>query len=270
MGRRFNETLDPHTGITPKTAWSVMFTGQRKSRFKGELTFEIPTLVPASQVLAAIERMRAKMGGDGLTDTQRANRYGRKVSRMADLHFRALIPPDGLAAPDEREDTKNDRCSVYFMLFRAVYATIAVHYFCPPRISLQTYKSEIQGHRELFEGSTPQMRRSYRSRRYYDYYQIATADGTNIDGRQGIRLEQNIPGLELLEVFQPHDNEGISVEMIDGLQPHDNELVIRFVDTNHHYDPSVKERIPIPCLQPATETADSMNTPPPTAPAPAA
>ena len=34
-------------------------------------------------------------------------------------------------------------------LFRAVYATLAVYYYCPPRVNGILFKAEIQGHRMI-------------------------------------------------------------------------------------------------------------------------
>ena len=52
IGRRISELLGPQTTLKPKTAFSVLFSGQLKTR--GEpFSFEIPTLCPAPVVLDA-------------------------------------------------------------------------------------------------------------------------------------------------------------------------------------------------------------------------
>jgi len=38
---------------------------------------------------------------------------------------------------------------LYMHLFRAVYATLAVYYYCPPRVNGILFKAEIQGHRMI-------------------------------------------------------------------------------------------------------------------------
>ena len=208
-GRRMSELLDGHAKFEPATAWSVLFTGQRKHKGDREaFAFEIPTLAPAEKVLAAWGRL-AVMLGDEVLDPQRINhRYGHGVNEAADRHFKGLIPPrlprvrkaqEGTSEDLHAQERKGD--ALYLHLFRAVYATIAVHWFCPPRVNRIVFKAEIQGHRRVLEAPTRAMRRSYTAARHYDDYQIADSTGKNLDGRQGIKLGK-VAGVEVLRAFQ--------------------------------------------------------------------
>jgi hypothetical protein len=210
IGRRISELLDGHARLKPATAWSVDFTGQRKHRGDPEdFAFEIPTLAPAATVLAAWERLQVMLGSQRLDPREINNRYGHQVNQAADQHFCGLVPSRLPAAPksDRRGGMDNPQArqhrsdALYLHLFRAVYATIAVHWFCPPRINRLVYKAEIQGHRQILEAPSSIMRRSYSASRHYDDYQIADASGENINGHQGIKLGI-LPGLEILRAFQ--------------------------------------------------------------------
>ena len=204
-----SELLDGHAKLEPATAWSVLFTGQRKHRGNREdFCFEIPTLAPAEKVLGAWQRLLVMLGDEVLDPQSINNRYGHTVNEAADRHFRGLIPPrlpaarkgkeGGLEDPHARERGGD---ALYLHLFRAVYATIAVHWFCPPRVNRLVFKAEIQGHRRVLDAPTRAMRRSYTAARHYDDYQVADPSGKNLDGRQGIKLGK-WPGLEVLKVFQ--------------------------------------------------------------------
>ncbi len=210
VGRRISELLDGHARLEPATAWSVCFTGQRKHRGDREdFSFEVPTLAPAVDVLAAWQRLLVMLG-DQVLDPQTINhRYGHAVNAAADRHFRGLVPPRLPPAPkpgteslaDDPHGRERRGDALYLHLFRAVYATIAVHWFCPPKVNRLVFKAEIQGHRQILDAPTPVMRRSYAASRHYDDYQIADASGKNIDGRQGVKLGE-LPGVEVLRVFQ--------------------------------------------------------------------
>ena len=208
VGRRISELLDAHARLEPATPWSVFFTGQRKHRGEREdFAFEIPTLAPALDVLAAWARLQVMLGDQGLDPQEINNRYGHEVNQAADRHFRGLVPPrlprppkgkaGSLADPHARQRPGD---ALYLHLFRAVYATIAVHWFCPPRVNRLVYKAEIQGHRQILEAQGT-LRRAYTASRHYDDYQIADESGENLDGRQGIKLGR-LEGLEVLRVFQ--------------------------------------------------------------------
>ena len=185
-GRRISELLGYRTKLEQKTNYSVLFTGQLKSR--GDLfTFEIPTLCSAQKVLEAWKSLRFMLGSEQL-DPQIINlRYGRQCKEAANKHFADLVPP------------RHGDDDLYMHLFRAIYATIAVFYFCPPRVNDTLFKAEIQGHRMIIDTADKKKRRAYSASRHYDDYKIQDASG-NVDGRRGLRLGK--PGVQVLEVFQ--------------------------------------------------------------------
>jgi hypothetical protein len=88
---------------------------------------------------------------------------------------------------------------LYMHLFRAIYATLAVYYYCPPRVNGILFKAEIQGHRMIATTTDQETLRSYTASRHYDDYAIADPSG-NVDGRRGLRLGE--PGVQVLEVLQ--------------------------------------------------------------------
>jgi FtsZ-binding cell division protein ZapB len=194
VGRRISELLLSQFSL--KSEWSLSFSDMLKKNDDARPTvIEIPTLVPASEVLGAIERLQAKLQMDDLkleavspkAAKQKVNsRFSEPVSAQCQHHFADLIP------------TRSDRDTLYTHIFRAVYATIAAHWFCPPSVPEHLFKAEIQGHFTLSKDGKKLP--NYSARANYDDYAIGTEDG-NRDGRLGIKLGV-FPGLEVIEVFR--------------------------------------------------------------------
>ena len=186
IGRRLSELLGLKTKLEPKTEFSILFSGQLKHQ--GELAaFEIPTLCPASTVLDAWKRLKFMLGSEQLDPQSINRRFSRQCKEAANRHFADLVPP------------RMGEDDLYMHLFRAVYATLAVHYYCPPRVNGILFKAEIQGHRMIATTTDKETLRSYTASRHYDDYAIADASG-NVDGRRGLRLGE--PGVQVLEVLQ--------------------------------------------------------------------
>ena len=185
-GRRISELLGARTTFAQKTNYSVLFTGQLKQQ-RETLTFEIPTLCPAASVVEAWKRLRFMLGAVYLSPRRSNDKYGRECTQAANRHFADLVLP------------RHGEMDLYMHLFRAVYATIAVHFYCPQHINSTLFKAEIQGHRMVADASTKRALRSYSASRHYNDYYVADSNG-NVDGRQGVRLGG--PGVQLLEVFQ--------------------------------------------------------------------
>lgn len=186
-GRRSSEVLAT-ASFEPKTKYSALFRGQLKR--KGEditLQFEIPTLAQSQKVIDALAFLRREVNCTGLTNRQVNQKYGNAVAKACDRHFSDLIP--------QREGKDN----LYTHLFRCIYARIAVLYYCPVRVADIVYMAAIQGHYQILEAPDAELRRSYASTRNYFDYKIGDRTG-NIDGRQGIKLEQ--PDVEVIEVFK--------------------------------------------------------------------
>lgn len=186
-GRRVSEVLKT-AEFTFKSAYSVIFTGAVKRRDESvPLTFEIPTLVPANTVIDAIASLRGWLDTNDMTNRQINDRYEQTVAQMCDRHFRDLVP------------LRDGKGNLYTHLFRAVYATIATHWFCPPTVSDLEFRAYIQGHFQILHETNQQKRTSMAAQRHYWDYKIADGQG-NVDGRLGIKLQET--RVRVLEAFE--------------------------------------------------------------------
>src|SRR6476646_5009189 len=181
VGRRISEIL--LSDFSLKSAWSLNFSEMsKKSELATGLVIEVPTLAPASTVLKAMQRLQKSLKIEDLKlesltrkmAKQTVNyRYSEFVAAKCHEHFSDLVPA--------RADGEN----LYSHIFRAVYATIAAHWFCPLNVPEHLYKAEIQGHFTLTKEGKKLP--NYSARANYDDYAIATENG-NRDGRLGIKL----------------------------------------------------------------------------------
>jgi hypothetical protein len=192
IGRRISEIL--LSSFSLYSHWSLEFSEMSK-KSDTSMTIEIPTLAPASVVLAAIQRLQFSLQIDDLkADAFSAKnakqvvnqRFSMAVTDRCHLHFSDLIP------------LRTDRENLYTHLFRACYATIAAHWFCPVTVPEHTFKSEIQGHFTISQDGHKLP--NFSARANYDDYAICSADG-NRDGRLGIKLGL-FPNLQILTVFR--------------------------------------------------------------------
>ncbi len=187
-GRRVSEILKT-AHFTFKSTHSVMFTGAVKRRQESvALNFEIPTLVEANTVIEAISKLRGWLDTSNLTNRQINERYEQAVAQACERYFRELVP------------LREGKGNLYTHLFRAVYATIATHWFCPPTVSDLEFRAYIQGHFQILNEANEQKRTSMAAQRHYWDYKIADGQG-NVDGRLGIKLQQS--GVQVLEAFDP-------------------------------------------------------------------
>jgi Telomere resolvase len=193
IGRRISELLLSRFSF--KSSWSLTFSEMAKKADTEGLTIEIPTLAPANVVLRAIERLQKGLRTEDLKlnslspkmAKQTVNqRYSKPVANKCVEHFSDLVP------------SRSDRENLYSHIFRACYATIAAHWFCPPTVPEYNFKAEIQGHFTLTKDGRKLP--NYSARANYDDYAIGTEDG-NRDGRLGIKLG-TLPGLETIETFR--------------------------------------------------------------------
>ena len=192
VGRRISEIL--LSDFTPQSGWSLCFSEMAKKKETDGLTIEVPTLAPADVVLDAIEKLQRGLQVEDLKldslspkmAKQKVNgRYSEPVANRCVEHYSDLVP------------SRSDRENLYTHIFRAVYATIAAHWYCPPNVPEHNYKAEIQGHFTLAKDGRKLP--NYSARANYDDYAIGTEDG-NRDGRLGIKLG-TVPGLEVIEAF---------------------------------------------------------------------
>ncbi|MDJ0708619.1 MAG: protelomerase family protein, partial [Leptolyngbyaceae cyanobacterium MO_188.B28] len=152
-----------------------------------QLSFEIPTLAQAEYIINALNKLRQIVDTEGMDNTDINQKYSGAVALACDRHFADLIP--------QREGRDN----LYTHLFRSVYAAIATHWYCPPRVADIEFKAAIQGHFIVLDQTNPERRRSLAASRHYSDYKMGDGKG-NIDGRQGIKLGQ--PGKEVIEMFK--------------------------------------------------------------------
>jgi len=198
IGRRVSEIL--LSGFSLHSEYSLLFTDpSKKTGLDKDFTIEIPTLAPASVVLNAIERLQQSLNIAALKQVDGSSkelkravnrRYSEAIARQCDRHFGHLVP--------KRQDKDN----LYTHLFRAVYATIAAYWFCPPNIPEHNFKAEIQGHFTIAADGTKLP--NYSARANYDDYAISDRSG-NRDGRLGLKLGEC--GVSGLQVFQPRQHD---------------------------------------------------------------
>ena len=215
-GRRSAEILAT-AQFEYKTPYSVTFTGALKR--KGEtqqLSFEIPTLAQAEYIINALNKLRQIVDTEGMDNTDINQKYSGAVALACDRHFADLIP------------RREGRDNLYTHLFRSVYAAIATHWYCPPRVADIEFKAAIQGHFIVLDQTNPEKRRSLAAGRHYSDYKMGDGKG-NIDGRQGIKLGQ--PGKEVIEMFKDKSSQnGKGKKSADSMAKRSRSLIQVFAD----------------------------------------
>lgn len=186
-GRRITEVLK--TGVfSPKTAYTLWFKGQLKTKEYDLEAYEIPTLVPADLVLAAIARLRQLQDCSQMSNDVVSQRFGPVMRQMADQHLRGLIPK------------KDEGQNLYTHLSRSIYGRLCVLYHCPPSVFDLHYMAHILGHYWYFREQDEKKRANLDSTLHYMDYVIGDGRG-NLDGRRGIWLGTK-PGVEVLDEFR--------------------------------------------------------------------
>ncbi len=187
-GRRSSEILAT-AQFEVMSKWSVIFTGALKRRGESQrLSFEIPTLTTARRVVEALARIRKLVDTKGMDAEAVNDKFSKDVAKVCDRAFGDLVP------------LREGRDNLYTHLFRSVYATIATHWYCPPRVSDLEFKAQIQGHFQVLDEENPQLRRSLAASRHYSDYEIGDGNG-NREGRKGIKL--GYAGVQVIEAFKP-------------------------------------------------------------------
>lgn len=213
IGRRVSEIL--LSRFEPYSNWSIRFRDPAKkpAELAEDFAIEIPTLAPAGVVMAAITRLQRALKIDALKAEaltlkgakQKINqRYSAPISEACNRHFSGLV------------ECRNGRDDLYSHLFRAIYATIAAHWFCPPTVPEHNFKAEIQGHFTIGAADGAKLP-TFSARANYDDYAIGTADG-NRDGRLGIKLG-GLLGLQVMDAFAPGRRQQPAPTGLDTLQP---------------------------------------------------
>ena len=112
-GRRLTEVLK--TGVfSPKTTYTLWFKGQLKTKKYDLEAYEIPTLVPADLVIAAVDRLRRLQDCTQMSNDAVSQRFGPVMRQMADQLLRPLIP--------KRDPDQN----IYTHLSRSIYGRLCV------------------------------------------------------------------------------------------------------------------------------------------------
>ena len=135
-----------------------------------------------------------------MTAAQVNRLYGQAVARACDHHFAELVP--------NREGKDN----LYTHLFRAIYATIATFWYCPPTVNDTEFKAAIQGHFAVLDEANSELRRSLAASRHYSDYEIADAVIAHHEGkRKGIKLGQS--GIKPIQMFAAPTQEAESEQV---------------------------------------------------------
>jgi hypothetical protein len=200
-GRRSSELLA--TGVfVPKSKWSVLFSGALKR--KGELQklhFEIPTLTTAQKVCGALDMIRQQLPQAASMSANAVNAtFGSAVAAACDRHFAGVVPP-------------RSGGNLYTHLFRAVYATIATFWYCPPNVDPIEFRAAIQGHYAVLDAQNSELRRSLAASRHYADFEIADKVIAQYGGkRKGIKL--GAAGIRPIEMFEGVEKD-MEVSMVD-------------------------------------------------------
>ncbi|WP_010474803.1 protelomerase family protein [Acaryochloris sp. CCMEE 5410] len=195
-GRRCAELLKTAT-FAYQSPVSIWLTGATKAKQKEPLSFELPTLAPAQQVLDIISKVRKLVDTTGMNNRQINAQYEADVVTACDRTFWDLL------------DHERVEGNIYNHLSRTVYARIATLWYAPPQILDIDFMAAIQGHTIILGTNDLEDKKALAEKRHYFDYQIGTQQG-QIDSRQGIRLSD--PDVSFLENFQGEDELAPKIE----------------------------------------------------------
>ncbi|GHO70501.1 hypothetical protein KSC_093930 [Ktedonobacter sp. SOSP1-52] len=190
-GRGLVEIL--HTGhFTKKSAYSLLVAAPMTVYEVMSDPFEVPTLVEASQVLAAVHRVRQFFGNhfQGLRRRDVSQQCLSHIQEAAYKQVGNLVPLRPLAR------------NMYTSLAHGVYPRLAAWLYCPLTVDTWYYAATIQHHQKFLEATSAEERSTLAQMALYDEYVVLDEHGS-IDERRGIRLGE--PGVEVLEVFKQTD-----------------------------------------------------------------
>ena len=175
-GRRFSEVVDKGTiELTDQLYW-VQFSGQTKKKSEAD-SYLTPCLVPAADVVAALDRFRshpriARIAGTSAKTINAS--LANSAKRVVDRCFRAtgIIP------------VLNGEAGVSVHNLRGMYGEICIHYFCPPDRGVARFLQERLGHtissEELKRGNSS-------ATQHYFHYFLVDENGKHI-GAKGVML----------------------------------------------------------------------------------
>jgi hypothetical protein len=171
-----------------KAEYAVWFAGPMTIAEQMCEPFEVPTLVSASTVMEALQRVRAFFG----SHFRWAER--RDISRQCAEAVREAIYRHLLGLLPMRPGESN----LYKQLSRGVYPRLATLYYCPEWVDEVVYRATIQNQRKILEARTAEQRMRLALASGYREYEVLDASG-EVDHRRGMRLQEL--GVEVLAVF---------------------------------------------------------------------
>ena len=191
-GRRHTEVLSKGTFTLTNHPYLLHFEGQQKKRSEDETSFDILTILPATEVMSAIESFRtipaiAHIHGLPSSNTQ-VKSFNVQVNRMVIKLFQEtkIVP------------ILQGKKNVSIHRLRGVYGAIALHYFCPQSQHQHRFLQHYLGH-TLSEVIAPN---SSATPHYFHYYLVD--DNNNPLTDKGILLSSfPLPN-------QPEDKEQLS------------------------------------------------------------
>jgi len=229
-GRRLSEGLKTAV-FQRETDYTVLFTGQLKQPLADLPPYEIPLLVSASLLLSSMERLRTHPALKECTQMDVkdiSHRYGPKVRVAARAAFEQVVP----VRADKQQLAVHD--------LRALYARIAVHWYCPPRKDDRLYASTILGHQQGAASEAEALERLKSEEHYADYH-IGDGKG-NVNGAKGIKLGEL--GVVVLKAFQPKPVVVSQVKERKGIEASPSpEKTKRPARPTLHVDAAIHERV---------------------------
>jgi hypothetical protein len=174
---QLSPTVDEMAQLIPQGhPYLLRFTGQQKV---AKPAYDLLTLVPAQDVLLAIEKLRATADIhelDGVaSDDPRMEALNARVNRRVIKVLDEVLP-----TPKGFTNISIHRC-------RAVYVPIALHFFCPANMAEQRLAQHLLGHVLLDDTTTGN---ASVTGHYYQYY--LTRHGNPLTAR-GVKLAASGP-----------------------------------------------------------------------------
>ncbi|WOD36951.1 protelomerase family protein [Nodosilinea sp. E11] len=162
--------------IPQQHPYVLRFTGQQKA---AKPAYNMLTLVPAQDVMLAVEKLRASADVRDLSgvasDDPRMEALNARVNRRVVKVLGGVLP-----TPQGFTNISIHRC-------RAVYVPIALHFFCPPNMAEQRLAQHLLGHVLLDDTTTGN---ASVTGHYYQYY--LTRNGKPLTAR-GVKLAASGP-----------------------------------------------------------------------------
>jgi cell division protein FtsB len=175
-GRRHTEIVSKGSFSATKYPYALHFEGQQKDPTP---PFDILTLIPASDVLKAIERFRAlpavaKLSGLG-HDHPLVDAFNRRVNTRTHKAFEGIVPVlTGLK-------------TVSIHRLRGVYGAIAIHFFCPQMQNEHRFLQHYLGH--LLQEQAKNLPNAPATQHYF-HYRLVNEKGKVLTAR-GVKVMAN-------------------------------------------------------------------------------